>query len=412
MATTSRHRRRISAIHCVQTRGAQALLGIVLTLAVIRTPAAQAQTYSVLYSFKGGADGKFPLASLVRDSAGNLYGTTICGGASVSNQGLCGDTSGYGTIFRLDTTGTETVLHTFTPGAGGVIPQGGLVADPAGNLYGVAYGGISGKGVAFKLDTTGTETVMHNFGSGGGADPIGVIRDSAGNLYGTTSFGGERFGVAFKLDTVGDETVLYSFKGDHPSPWTDLALDSAGNVYGVDAGGRANGGRVYKVDTAGTLTVLHEFDGKAEGGVPGGSLIPDPEGNLYGTTESGGIAPYPNGYGVVFKLDTTGKETVLYTFTGGADGGVPEAGLVRDSAGNLYGSTTGGGLGGSGVVFMLDTTGKETVLYSFTGGSDGGGPVATLIQDSEGNLYGTAFGGGTVNSACPQGCGVVFKVTP
>ena len=244
-------------------------------------------------------------------------------------------------------------MHSFTGGADGSDPYAGLIRDSAGNLYGTTLlGGASGAGVVFKVDTTGTETVLHSFSGGtdGGAPQAGLIRGSAGDLYGTTvQDGASGAGVVFKLDAIG-ETVLYSFTGG------------------------------------------------ADGSNPFGSLVRDSAGNLYGTTESGGAS----GAGVVFKLDTTGTETVLYSFTGDADGGYPYAGLIRDSAGNLYGTTSSGGASGQGVVFELDTTGTETVLYSFTTGADGAFPYAGLIRNSAGNLYGTAT----------YGYGVVFRIQP
>jgi uncharacterized repeat protein (TIGR03803 family) len=169
---------------------------------------------------------------------------------------------------------------------------------------------------------------------------------------------------------------------------------------------------VFKLDPAGRQTVLYAFTGGPDGGYPAAGLVRDAAGNFYGTTESGGV-----GYGVVFKLDTTGAETALYRFTGGADGGNPEAGLALDPAGNLYGATAGGGSNtaalGYGVVFKLDATGTETVLHTFSGGADGAQPFAGLFRDSAGNLYGTtAIGGVAVNGTCPAGCGTVFKIVP
>jgi uncharacterized repeat protein (TIGR03803 family) len=179
--------------------------------------------------------------------------------------------------------------------------------------------------------------------------------------------------------------------------------DQAGNLYGTTTfGGAAGYGVVYKVDTAGLETVLYSFKGAADGGEPYGGLIRDSAGNLYGTTPS-----YGTGYeGVVYKVDTAGNETVLYTFTGGSDGGYPYGGLVRDSAGNLYGTTSLGGTAGAGVVYELSAAGQETVLHSFTGGADGGTPYAGVIRDSAGNIYGTTYSGGKENS------GGVFKLVP
>ena len=351
---------------------------------------------TVLYSFTGGADGGCPRAGVIRDSAGNLYGTTECGG-----------TASGGVVYKVDSTGHETVLYNFTWGADGGEPYAGVIRDSAGNLYGTTQsGGAAKEGVVYKLDSTGHETVLYSFtGGADGGDPYaGVIGDSAGNLYGTTYRGGTTGkGTVYKLEITGEETVLYSFPdgADGENPYAGVIGDSAGNLYGTTyGGGSANAGVVYKVDSAGHETVLYTFTGGADGGGPYAGVIRDSAGNLYGTTINGGTA----GAGVVYKLDTTGQETVLYTFTGGADGSYPFAGVIRDSAGNLYGTTHGGFMAGAGVVYKLDTTGHETVLYTFKGGADGGYPYAGVIRDSAGNLYGTTYGGGTAS------WGVVYKL--
>jgi uncharacterized repeat protein (TIGR03803 family) len=346
----------------------------------------------VLYTFTGGADGGRPYAGVIQDSAGNLYGTANSGG------------SGAGVVFKLDKTHHQTVLYSFTGGPDGGLPYAGVIHDSAGNLYGTTTFGAEGAGVVFKLDTTGHETVLYSFANGtdGGNPYGGVIRDSAGDLYGTTAGGPFNAGGVFKLDTTGRETVLYSFPSgsDGENPFAGVVRDSASNLYGTTYyGGPSDRGIVFKVDATGHETVLYSFTGGADGGYPFAGVILDSTGNLYGTASSGGI-----GAGVLFRLDTTGNETVLYSFTGGADGGKPQAGVIRDSAGNLYGTTYFGGTSGWGVVFKLDTTGHETALYSFTGGADGGNPYAGVIRDSAGNLYGTALYGGSSNG------GVVFKV--
>jgi len=284
----------------------------------------------------------------------------------------------------------QTVLYSFcSEGADhctdGQIPRAGLVQDTGGNLYGTTEGGGSGTGdngygggTVFKLDSTGHETVLYSFCSEGGAKCTdgnypyaGLIQDAAGNLYGTTWEGGansEYGGTLFKVDNTGHETTLYSFCAEGGSKCTD-------------------------------------------GAQPSGGLIRDAAGNLYGTTNFGGT----NGLGAVFKLDGTGHETVLYSFCPGGnpckDGSVPSAALIQDAAGNLYGTTEYGGTNGpdGGTVFKLDSTGHETVLYSFCseGGSkctDGEGPLAGLIQDAAGDLYGTTWEGGA------KGDGTVFKL--
>lgn len=205
-----------------------------------------------------------------------------------------------------------------------------------------------------------------------------------------------------------NETVLYSFTGgaDGGHPEAGLILDAAGNLYGTTAGGgAANAGVVFKLDTAGREMVLYSFTGGADGNGPNSGVIRDAAGNLYGTTSIGGNLStcHLAGCGVVFKLDTTGKETVLYSFTGGADGAGPEAGVMHDSAGNLYGTTYDGGASGFGVVYKVDTASQETVLHNFTGGPDGRNPLAGVILDPAGNLYGTTGGGGA-------NTGSVYKV--
>jgi uncharacterized repeat protein (TIGR03803 family) len=390
-------------------------------------------SFTVLHSFTGPpTDGELPLAGLVQDGAGNLYGTTAVGGASKS-----------GVVYKLSPSGTETVLYSFTGGADGAVPEADLIRDAAGNLYGTTvYGGACaldtrGCGVVFKLSPTGAFTVLHTFTGGldGGNPYAGVTRDAAGNLYGTTVSGGaHRFGgVVFKLSPSGTETVLYSFTGgaDGAEPYADVIRDAVGNLYGTTIVAGVSPvccGTVFKLSPRGTFTVLHSFTG-ADGSAPVAGLTQDTAtGNFYGTTNSGGSACFsPGGCGVVFELircDTaaSGYELkVLHSFTGGADGALPFAGLVRDSAGNLYGTTRYGGstacppyfdFGQCGVVFKLSPTGAETVLHSFTG-ADGANPSAGLIQDTAGNLYGTTgFGGAACSYDNAITCGVVFRLAP
>jgi uncharacterized repeat protein (TIGR03803 family) len=218
------------------------------------------------------------------------------------------------------------------------------------------------------------------------------------------------------------ETVLYNFTGgaDGDGPSTNegngVVRDSGGNLYGTTANGGeipclggSGCGVVFKVQPNGVETVLHTFTGTPDGNDPLGGLIPSPSGNaFYGTTWLGGT----HGAGTVFKVDVNGNYRVLYNFTpGGADGANPFFNLVRDAAGNLYG-VAGGGSSGRGVVFKVDPTGVESVLYNFTGGADGGGPSGALILDASGNLYGVTGAGGDLTCNPPAGCGVVFKITP
>jgi uncharacterized repeat protein (TIGR03803 family) len=333
---------------------------------------------------------------------------------------------------------TYSVLYGFTGQPDGANPVASLVQDSAGNFYGTARGGGNsnacsdlippGCGVVFKLDASGNQTVLYNFtGPPDGANPIfGLAMDASGNLYGTAGGGGNLAtcyggcGVVFKLDPSGHETLLYSFTGgaDGSGPAGVLVLDGSGNLYGTAlTGGNFSGecpavggcGVVFKLDASGKQTVLYSFNGGGDGAGPRG-VIRDVAGNLYGTTSFGGAFSE----GVVFKIDASNQEKVLYSFTGRADGGSPSSALVQDPSGNLYGTTEGGGnlcgMAGCGVVFKLDTNGNESVLHSFSY-TDGAFPgLATLIQDPAGNLYGATYGGGP--SCVFFGCGVVFKLDP
>jgi uncharacterized repeat protein (TIGR03803 family) len=421
-------------------RLASATLGLAITLTsvAVASQPAQAQTFKVLYGFTGGSDGGEPDSGLITDSDGNLYGTTALGGVSR-------DETADGVVFEVGPNGGESVLTTFSSFDGGAAgPIGPLARDLLGNLYGVTgNSGTHGGGTVFEVFTTGGRKALHVFGRGGagdGAHPAaGVILDKKGNLYGTTTVGGTSdFGVVFKLHVKpSKETILHTFtgqKGDGVFPSASVIRDAAGNVYGTtEAGGTYGGvcgsaplggcGIVFKINTHGKETVLYRFGGAPDGANPGARLLRDPAGNLYGTTYYGGSGGCQygsfTGCGTIFKLDKNRHETILYSFTGGTDGGAPSAGLIRDAAGNLYGTTfIGGGTGclsqlGCGTVFELDATGKETVLYRFTGGADGENPKAELLRDMAGNLYGTTLrGAGGDKKVCSLGCGVVFKITP
>ena len=393
---------------CARRRAVRLVLTIGLALLPIFAPGiGEAQNFQVLYNFQGGSDGAWPYASLIADADGNLYGTTSYGGSLTA----CGG-GGCGTVFKVDPLGNETVLYSFAGGSDGAHPEASLIRDAAGNLYGTTYAGGSsegaGWGTIFKVDSAGHETVLYSFSGGmDGANPLGgLIVDMAGNLYGTTAFGGNpvssglSLGVVFKLDRMGNETVLHRFNwADGAGPQGNLIRDSASNLYGTAASGGAYGyGVVFKLDPAANETVLYSFPG-GEGALPEAGVIADSAGNLYGTTYQGGA-----GSGIVFELDPNGNETVLHTFTRN-DGQYPHCGLVRDAAGDLYGTTTAGGSGSQGVVFGLSASGHEKLLYQFSGA--GGTPYAGLLA-SGGALYGTAYSGGS--GSCVNGCGQVFEV--
>jgi uncharacterized repeat protein (TIGR03803 family) len=404
--------------------GLRALAIFAVSLLVTSSWAATNWNEKVLYNFGNGADGKYPASGLIRDAAGNLYGTTVGGPHPPS-----------GTVFELSPTQgggwTETVLYTFGGLPDGAEPWAGLIFDAAGNLYGTtSQGGNYLYGTVFELMPNGsggwTETVLHSFGSGtDGYQPLNgsLMFDAAGNLYGTTQEGGTAGGgTVFELTPNGSggwtETVLHSFGSgtDGRFPLAGLIFDAAGDLYGTtELGGNSNAGTVFELTPNGgggwTETVLHRFGNGTDGAEPWAGLIFDARGNLYGTTFQGGN--YLGG--TVFELTPNGSggwaETVLHSFGKGTDGYQPTYGsLIFDAAGNLYGTTQLGGSSNSGTVFELTPDGSggwaETLLDSFDATDGQRFPWAGLIFDAAGNLYGTTYGGGT------YGHGTVFELTP
>lgn len=368
------------------------LLAIALLLAAVP---AVSQTFTSLYNFTDGSDGANPIGGLVRDSVGNLYGTTANGGV------------GSGVVFKISSTNVFSVLYSFS-GGDGSSPQSGLTRDALGNLYGTTYsGGTGGLGVVFKLDpVTKVLTILHSFvgGAADGAKPRSTLyRDTAGNLYGTTEFGGASgAGVVFKITVGGAFSLLHSFTRatDGAFPVGGVVLDSAGNLYGTAGlGGSWDYGTVYKISTNQTFSVLHNFTLGDDGGVPEGGLLLDGSGNLYGTTNSGGAS---GGFGTIFKIDSNNNFSVLYSMNGNSDGYGPTSTLVMDYAGVLYGTCAyGGGFGGWGTVFSLDPANHYAVRYTFQGTSyDQGRPDPGVIIGADGSLYGVAetnqFGYGNV----------------
>jgi uncharacterized repeat protein (TIGR03803 family) len=397
------------------------ILATMLVTLILSSSAWSQTTFKTLYNFKGSKDGTSPWAGLVFDAAGNLYGTTHEGGAK-----------GFGTVFKLtpngDGTWTKSTLYSFCSQphcADGQYPWADLILDHSGNLYGTtAGGGAHNHGTVFEL-TPGssgwTETVLYSFtGGGDGRFPYaGLIFDGNGNLYGTTVQGGSTaYGAVFEL-TPGSsgwtETVLYSFMGgaDGGNPYGSLIFDGNGNLYGTtNGGGGAGNGVVFELTPGSrgwTESVLHSFNPSLnhDGAEPWARLVFDKVGNLYGTTVRGGAF----GYGVIFQLtpNSNGKwsERKLHAFMDGKDGAYPVAGLVFDAAGNLYGTAQGGGASGHGTVFKLTpiSTGGWTfrTLHQFTD-HPGAYPSGDLVLDGAGNIYGTAEGGAMSGS--------VWEITP
>ena len=312
---------------------------------------------------------------------------------------------------------TYEVLYNFGDPPSPAIPYSALVEDSAGNFYGTTtWGGASEHGTIFKLAPDGTMTVLHSFGDDGDAPRAGLIWDESGNLYGTTSNGGcspaSCFGTVFKLDPSNTLTTLHAFSSfqEGADPRGSLIRDEAGNLYGTTnyggllPNGSTGRGIAFKLDPSGVMTTLHVFgSGPDDGFFPKAGLIRDTAGNLYGTTsglseERGGVR-YADGS--IFRIDAAGTLTTLHSFNK-VDGAVPIGALLRDDSGNLYGTTSEGGANNLGTIFRLDSSGALTTLYEFTG-PDGANPKAALIRDDLGNLYGTTANGGDTS-------GTVFRI--
>jgi len=350
-------------------------LVVVIVSPVLVACTAGAATLTPLYSFGNGADGSFPNGGLVQGPDGYFYGTTSWGGITNSDVPY-----GGGTVFKISPSGTFTNLHDFTGGDDGAVPQGGLILSTDNNFYGAANGGGTyGAGTVFEISSVGTLTTVSTFsGDGANSDafgPSGIVQGSDGYFYGVTTLGGTNdTGTVFKVSPSEPPTTLYQFgqPGD-PKP----------NAYW-----------------------------------PIGTLVEGSDG-YYGVTDGGANT---NGAiaGTIFKITSAGAFTLLYSFTGGADGGDPEAGLILSSDGYFYGTTFGGGViiqsgtncFGGGTVFRISAGGALKTLYTFTGGADGGAPNGTLVQGSDGYFYGTTSIGGITNSANPGGAGTVFKISP
>ena len=384
------------------------MLGFALMLGLaMATPQAQAQTFSVFHNFTG-SNGAYPLNGLLGHGK-VFFGTTSSGG-----------TFNYGTVFRISATGAETVLHNFSGGADGGSPQGSLIRDTLGNLYGTTtVGGSSGMGTVFKL-TGRTLTVLYSFaGHADGAGPqAGLAMDAAGKLYGTTAQGGTSGnGTVFRLSPPAvqggpwTESVLYSFGtgSDGAVPVAGVTLDAAGNLYGTtSAGGAYTYGTVFQLTPGNVWTehILHSFKNGNDGAIPYAGLIADKSGNLYGAATQGGTG----GGGTAFELSSSNGNwtfTVLYSVPGwGISGSFRN--LVIDSSGNIFGTTHCDGSDGSGTIYELTPSASGwnyKLLYTFTGGTDGLYSFSNLVV-KQGSLFGTTAYGGS------QGAGVIFQITP
>ena len=404
--------------------------GYFLVMLILSFASASAQTYKVIHDFGGSGDGKQPVAHMIFDPQGNLYGTTLSGGPLPSS---------YGTVFELspngDGTWTESIVHSFNDSNDAQSEP--MAMDQHGNLYGETGGnGIGTYGSVYELSPAGggTWTLRTLYAFSGGTDgafPSGgvVLSSDSNHIYGVGRDGVTRHdGFIFSLNHVTaaswGELVLYSFRGgnDGLHPGGPLTLDPSGNLFGVAAGGQYNDGTVFKLSPnrhsfGWSKSLVYAFQNPD--GTPNTGLLLDGAGNLYGASFESGTY----NQGTVYKLspnpDGSYTETVLHEFQGlqHGDGGYVNGNLVMDPAGNIYGTTQGGGMGGyrcggegCGTVYKLTPSGNglwtETILYEFSDVSGGWQPHASLVRDAAGNLFGTTIYGGANES------GVAFEVTP
>jgi uncharacterized repeat protein (TIGR03803 family) len=378
---------------------------VILLLFAATAISLQAQTYTRLHSFDI-ADGYAPDAGLVQAADGNLYGTTYQGGAN-----------GFGTTFMITPRGTLTTLHTFCSMnlcTDGAYPLGGLVQATDGNLYGTTTAGGQSYGTVFRITLTGTLTTLHKFAglpTEGSSPSASLVQATDGSFYGTTSGGGTYgYGTVFKITRSGVLTTLHNFCSenlcsDGQNPYASLVQFTNGNLYGTTYSGGANGfGTIFMITTKGRLTTLHSFTDE-DGANPYAGLVQATDGNFYGTTYGGGA----ESDGTVFKITPDGILTTLHSFVGGpTDAANPYAGLIEATDGNFYGTTDGGGTETYGTVFEITSSGAVTILHSFCsqrGCADGQGSEAALVQDTNGTFYGATPEGGAM------GYGTVFSLS-
>jgi uncharacterized repeat protein (TIGR03803 family) len=408
-------------------------VALIALLGMLASYTLAAQTFQVIHSFTGHNDGSVPMAGLITDRAGNLYGTA--GGGGLGGSG-CVVQGGCGTAFRLKPSGAGwifTPLYQFHGGTSdGGSPEARMVFGPDGRLYGTTVGGGANHdcgnnydpcGIAFRLTPPAracssaicpwTETVIHNFApSPDASNPIGaMVFDAAGNLYGASAGGAYYYGDIYELTpSNGAWSLNLAYNGfTDGGPTSGIVFDNAGNLYGSDEGDGYGG--VYQLQQSGSgwrrNELLSIIDIEDDGYLTDAPPFLDNAGNLYGST----IAYGPNGGGTVFELSAGNWNfQVLYGLSGN---GGPEEALTMDAAGNLYGTTYQDGAHNKGSVFKLTPSGggwTYTDLYDFTGGSDGEEPISNVVIDAQGNLYGTASHGGS--DACYQGCGTVWEITP
>jgi len=396
-----------------------ATLGVLVMLQAT----AWASTEKVLWNFGGSADGRVPTGNLIVDASGNFYGVTLLGGAY-----------DIGTVFELSPDGhggwTEAVLYSFGSQTGdGIQPTSGLVMDSKGNLYGTTeFGGANQTGTVFELSPASgggwTESVIHTFGPSGKGDgqyPASDLAfDAQGNMFGTTFAGGASSfgeGTLYELSPSSNgwtETILHSFpssRNDGANPKTGVLVGKIQtHLYSSTTSGGADG-TIYRLWFNNGQWVEKRINDNS-GEQTGGDLVMDRHLNIYGASNNAGANGTGSLWEMVYHPNRMRSFRLLYSFgaDGSGDGTHPQSGVIVGADGTVYGTTGFGGANNQGIVFALtkseNNQWEEKILYGFTGGNDGGAPVGQLIQDTQGNLYGVGFGGGT------HGGGVVFEVTP
>jgi len=406
-----------------QTATAKVASILLFAMAVMLTPSAQAQTFTVLHNFTNGGDGGTPTAGVTVDGSGNIYGTASTGGAGNG-----------GTVWQLKRSGNGWILDTiyaFEPSTGdGKTPLGRAVVGPDGTLFGTTYAGgtgcYGGCGTVYNLRPPGsfchttscpwTETILHNFGGypDDGGEPFYVdpIFDASGNMYGTTcGGGGVNYGTVFEMKPSNGgwiESEIYVFDGgDGECPESGPIMDQAGNLYGTAIQGFGNQGEVYEISPAEpywSQNILVRFEEGENGNAPAAGLVADRSGNFYGMTLSG----------AVFELSFSGgvwNYNQIYDLPGGGGYGT----LVMDAAGNLYGTQYGGPSGEGAVFELARNNGNWTYinLHNFDLVDGGGWPYGGVALDADGNLYGTTSQGGFRANGCGYwGCGYLWEITP
>jgi uncharacterized repeat protein (TIGR03803 family) len=349
-----------------------------------------------LYVFTGRSDGAYPHAALIQATDGNFYGTTFSPGFGAD----------FGTVFRMTPSGAVSLLHTFTGGAGGAKPRASVIQATDGNFYGTTTeGGSDDLGTIYRVTPLGAFAVLHSFTAADGANPrAALVQATDGNFYGTAFglYSGADKGTIFRMTPAGTFTVLHAFTGgqDGANPAAGLIQATDGDLYGTASSGTAGlkSGTVFKMTLSGAFTVLHAFTGGPGGATPEASLLQATDGNFYGVTSLGGDGCC----GTIFKMNANGAVTILHAFNG-VDGSFPFAALMQATDGDFYGTTDNGGTGNAGTIFRMTPAGIVTALFSFTFGANGSTPQAGLLQAADGNLYGTAASGGF-------SFGVVFRL--